>query len=206
MKKEMIEDRSADYARGRVDLEQLEYIYMPPSGSGDPLLSPTLQGVEQIDEPDDRPPFQFNGQILVGVFGGTLVLTPIAYINAKRLGISLHKRILMACVGIFAYFTSYAIAFLTYPYWKEHPIEFVQWLGPHIDNVAMVLVLWFFYSMQKIPLRLYASRNDDFSSMWIPGAIAIAVGYLTNQYLFIGTAKVVTMGLKMFQILIGGAS
>ena len=190
MEKKDIANRSADYAAGKVNLQKLEYVYLPAAQGGDPLFQPTLQDAQYIDEPDSKPPFHLNALVFVAMLGGALAVTVIAYVNSVRLNLSRRKQITIAAAGLFGYLAALFLQVYLYPYWRDHPIEFVHWLGARASNITAILLVWFFYTIQRVPYKLYASRNENFSSAWIPGALLIVFGYISHRFVVSGAVYV----------------
>jgi len=155
----------------------------PVSGSGlDDLLTPTLQ--DQCAPLAAEKPWRVQSQFYIAFFGGILPLTVIAYLNAKKLGLStsMRNRIILlgvvalavAMVGTGLYLHSKGIGDLSHAIRNSAVRRTLRW-GPRLAAILLYLPL---RRIQAPADRLYqfnSDEEDSYASLWKAGILAVLV-------------------------------
>lgn len=150
--------------------------------SKDALFEPSLQGRVYTAEPPAKRPWRLGAQVFVAFFGGSLALTAIAFLNARRLDLPAGRRWLILAVGLV--WGLLGLAALAYLF--ENPGLVTRILGESLEprtglrigsRVLAVLLFGLFYALQKSADRGYAIRyakaEEPYASLWIPGLLAV---------------------------------
>lgn len=154
------------------------------------LLRPTIEDEPPISQLPWRPRSQF----LVAFFGGTLALTVIAVLNARRLRMTEAERSRMLWIGMvvgvlapiaagwYAAHLGYGVG--TPP--DDALRDTQRWLRRGQTVIALILFL-LFERWQTPALRRHTTLYSDvaFASQWVAGLVAVAAAWGVSALLAI---------------------
>jgi len=136
-------------------------------GAGD-LLSPTLQ--ERGDMPDGPAPWRLGSQFYVAALGGSLAVTAIALLNARRHAMPQRARVGIAAIGLITFTAVLVVAALTTAGAGDDT--------PSGLRVAVQLVSvagWgLMFLIQRPYDRVFEAFGDrEYDSLWVLGLVAV---------------------------------
>lgn len=122
-------------------------------------------------------PWRLVSQFYVVILGGALAVTAIAVLNARRLRLSSTQQLLILAVGVAGFAGTLAVAAATGP----DPAQ------RYAVRLPAVVAWGAMYAVQRSADRGFAFHEGDagYASLWVPGALACAVGGLA-QWLLVG--------------------
>jgi hypothetical protein len=151
------------------------------------LLSPTLQDHRPRD-PGARP-WRLGSQVYVAILGGVFAVTPIAFLNARKLGIPKSQVRLILAAG-----AAGAVALLVFALVFVSGGEVQR--GTRLGGQLIGLAAWApMYLVQRSWDRVYGvfgpGEDDDeaYESLWGPGFLAVIAGGLVQAAILIGAAS-----------------
>jgi hypothetical protein len=149
----------------------------------DELLQPTVAPAEQ------RPlPWRVSSQFWVAFLGGIPAVTAIAFLNARRLGVSASKQRWIVLAGVVALAISIALMG-----WLTTSMEDGRRTGRIAVRVlAVVLFLVLARIQRDEDGRHQVFGSGEYASMWLPGILATVI----SAVLLVGIALLVMQLLK----------
>ena len=157
-----------------------------PELSDDELFTPSLAGTRRAAlEPGERP-WQLGSEFYVAFFGGVLAVTAIAWLNAGRLGLEPARRWLILGLGA----AGLVVMLVVLAVLDFEPGRAYRFAG----QITGVVVFGGYYAIQKEADRVYstfAPDDEEYDSLWIPGLIAVIVGFIVQLaiiFAVLGTA------------------
>jgi hypothetical protein len=150
------------------------------------LLAPTLQDHRPRD-PDSRP-WRLGSQVYLAILGGVFAVTPIAVLNARKLGMPKAQVRLVVAAGLAGVVALgvYALVFVA-----GGEVERGTRLGGQLIGVAAWAPM---YLLQRPWDRVYATfspgEDDDeaYEPLWGPGLAAIIAGNVLLALILVGAA------------------
>ena len=142
-----------------------------------------MQGFKDVGRlPQDRP-WKLLSQFYVAFIGGPLAYTGIAYLNAKRLGLSGARLWAIPTLGVAM--TLISLTVMSYAQIADLDIDgstdapFGGFWVRLISRIIAVALFVVFARMQKSADRIYqinhAAHDDIYASLWVPGIVASVV-------------------------------
>lgn len=138
----------------------------------DDLLQATVGDDHRVFEP----PWRVASQIYVAFFGGSLAVTVIAWVNARRLRMEDRSRLWILVAGAIAIAATFALYLAILDPSEEIALasmggrRWARW-GSRIVAVVLWIVL---ARIQNPAARRYQVRGDgEYSSLWLPGLGAV---------------------------------
>lgn len=145
-----------------------------PSGRDD-LFSPSLTQTAARELPAGGRPWRLGSQFYVSFFGGPLAAGAVGYLNGRRLGLSLERRLAMIGIGLAGFAGALVLAVSVLDAdsgGRRFPVA--------IAGVAAFLAT---RQLQHRADRLYGFGKDEeqaYDSLWGPGlAIVVLFGLLS---------------------------
>ncbi len=151
------------------------------------LLAPTLQDHRPRD-PDARP-WRLGSQVYPAILGGVFAVTPIAVLNARKLGMPKAQiRLIVAAgaAGVVA-LVVYAVVVVA-----GGDLERGVRLGAQLIGVAAWAPM---YLLQRSWDRVYATfgpgedEDEAYESLWGPGLVAVIAGNVLQGAILAGAAS-----------------
>ena len=157
---------------------------MPERDTGDwrdELLQPTLQDASVPPRVDPRSrPWRLASQFYVAFFGGPIAATIVAFENARRLRMPERTCRWIAWIGALATLLL-VVAAAVWIAEVRVPVGDVRREMRLIPRAAALALFGVFYSMQRMPDRLYAHREaargaEPYGSLWRFGIASVVIG------------------------------
>lgn len=133
----------------------------------DELLQPTVAAPQQKS---GKRPWRVHSQFWIAFFGGILAVTPIAWLNARRLGSSKRTRRLILLTGVVA------LAAFAACIWKWYPDD-----RSALRMASRVVAVLEFLVLARIQRdddnRHQIFGSSEYASLWLPGGLAILAAW-----------------------------
>ena len=146
-----------------------------PELSDDELFAPSLAGARRHALRPGERPWRLGSEFYVAFFGGVLAVTAIAWLNARRLGLAPARQWLILGLGA----TGFVVMLIVLAVLDFEPGRAYRFAG----QITGVIVFVVYYAIQKEGDRVYSTFAPDdaeYDSLWIPGLIAVIVGFLAQ--------------------------
>lgn len=145
----------------------------PATGDSEGWLFEPVVGQQTAPWVRGPRPWRVASQVYVAFFGGVVAITAIAFLNARRLGMSVRDQRIIVAIGVVGVvLVASAAAALIDGGTGVDETRDVRFAGRAVG----VLMFLLFARMQRVKDRLFSLQSGDYDSLWRAGIAAALLG------------------------------
>lgn len=153
----------------------------------DDLFKPTLSADPVAKKDKKAEPWRVTSQLWVAFFGGVLPLTAIAYINSKRLMMSVKEQRQILMIGVAGYLLSFGLAYVLEQAGVMENLQSNEGrlVFRFVGRAVAVLTYLVIARQQRSAERIFQFGGGEYSSLWGPGLLAIIVLEIVSRVVLV---------------------